>query len=293
MKDTAYTTRMVNIEKNTLTIKKYTVNLSEPRYTRMVHWHDFFELEFVLKGQAIHMLNGKTYSIKPGSLYLLTPVDLHTIIPDPACEDPTISVLNIAFTAELIFDSSFVEIQTLPSPLIAEATGKDFDEMKNLSDFILDANNFGGAHAKDIVLHTFFTVIFMFLRLYHLQHSEQIKKLGINVNDREVGYIQNAIAYIRYNFQKPDISVASIAQAVNLSPNYFGTLFKRHMKKSCLSFVKDIRMKFASSLLQNTSLTVAEISEKCGYSNLPYFVWDFRKAFGNPPQKYREEHLKP
>ena len=292
MKDPAYTTRMVNIGRRSLTLQINTINLSEPRYVRTVHWHDFFELEFVLKGQAIHMLNGKAYPIKPGSLYLLTPADLHTIIPDPSCDDPVISVMNISFTDALVSDSSFVEIQMLPTPLIAEATGKNFDDLKYLSDFILEAAKLEGPHAKDILMHSFYTIIFMFLRLYHLQHSDRIANTGIDVNDREIDYIRNAIAYIRYNFQKPDISVSSIASAINLSPNYFGTIFKRHMKKNCLSFVKDMRMDFAKSLLQNTSLTVAEIAQKCGYTNLPYFVCDFRKTFGNPPQKYREEHHK-
>ena len=59
------------------------------------------------------------------------------------------------------------------------------------------------------------------------------------------------------------------------------------MKENCLSYIKKMRLSFATVLLQNSELTIAEISEKCGYSNIPYFISDFRATYGMPPKKHR------
>lgn len=284
-----YTTRMVKMNQTQqLWLSKSTVDLSSPKYVQTVHWHDFFELELVITGQAIHILNGTPYPIQAGSLYLLTPADLHTLIPDPSCDDPRITVLNIGFSNTIVSETSFVEVQTLPPPLTAEAQGENLIDFMNMAHRLLDEKQAKGPHSDDILRHTFLTFIFKFLRLYHLQHSHTEGESPSTMTDRELTYIRNAIAYIRYNFRDPTISITKIAAAVCLSPNYFGTIFKKHMKENCLSYIKKMRLNFATVLLQNSQLTVAEISEKCGYANAPYFISDFRATYGMPPKKHRD-----
>lgn len=284
-----YTTRMVKMgHERHIWIGQNTVDLSAPKYVETVHWHDFFELELLLEGRAIHVLNGVRYPVKVGSLYLLTPADLHTLIPDPSCESSEITTLNIAFSDTLVSETSFVEVQTLPPPLTAEAEGADLEDCMNMAQRLLAERNAQGPHAKEILHHTLLTFIFKFLRLYHIQHAQTEQEAAGTMADRELAYIRNAIAYIRYNFRDPTISIAKISSAVCLSQNYFGTIFKKHMKENCLSYIKTMRLNFATVLLQSSNLTIAEISEKCGYSNVPYFISDFRAAYGMPPKRYRD-----
>ena len=215
MGQTEYTTRMVKMRRDrTIWIGKNTVDLSSPKYVQTVHWHDFFEMELILEGQAIHILNGTPYPVKAGSLYLLTPADLHTLIPDPNCKSSEITTLNIAFSDTLVSETSFVEVQTLPPPLTAEATGEDLEDCMNMAQRILAEKLVQGPHAKDILHHTLLTFIFKFLRLYHIQHEKVEQEHSATAADRELSYIRQAIAYIRYNFRDPSISIAKIASAV-------------------------------------------------------------------------------
>ena len=289
MNSTEYTTRMVKMKgTQPLWLVKSTVDLSSPEYVHAVHWHDFFEMEFVMRGRAIHILNGKAYPVKQGSFYLLTPADLHTLIPDPDCEDTKITVLNIMFPDTMISDSSVAEFQTLMPPLTAEASGNDLADCLDLAQRLVNEKNADGPHSKDILHHTFFAFLYKFLRLYHMQHGSHSAETVHSAVDRELTYIRNAIAYIRYNFRDPTISIAKIASAVCLSPNYFGTIFKKHMNENCLSYIRNMRLKYANVLLQSAQLTIAEIAEKCGYSTIPYFISDYRQAYGMPPKKHRD-----
>ena len=292
MKNSGLSTRMVTLPRKdrSLSVCENVVDLSTPHYTQSVHWHDFFELEMVLSGSATHLLNGKSYRIQPGSLYLLTPADLHTLLPDPDSEDTVMTLLNISFTDTLVAGTPFIEVQTLPPPITAEASGKELEHFLNLMSLMRETQRQQGPQVDNAMRHLFFAFVYKFLRLYQLQHTDIERKEPDATVNRELSYIRNAIAYIRYNFRDPNISITKIAAAVCLSPNYFGTIFKKHMGETCLSYIKKLRLSFATVLLQNSALTIAEISDKCGYSNVPYFISDFRMAYGMPPKKHRDSH---
>ena len=199
------------------------------------------------------------------------------------------TILNISFMDSVVSETSFVEVQTLPFPLTAEATGEDLESFFSLERHIQAARRAKGSHCDDILLHLFFVFIFKFLRLSRLQHETDRPVDADDAHqDKETAYIQKAIAYIRYNFRNPAISTATVAEAVYLSPNYFGTVFKKQIGMTCLSYIKKQRMNFAVVLLSSSSLTISEISEKCGYSSSPYFISDFHSTFGIPPKRYRE-----
>ena len=50
-----------------------------------LHWHDYFEMEFVYDGCGTQIVNAKTIPMSRGSVYLLTPLDFHTVIADETC----------------------------------------------------------------------------------------------------------------------------------------------------------------------------------------------------------------
>ncbi|MGO4269429.1 AraC family ligand binding domain-containing protein, partial [Paenibacillus sp. TAF58] len=62
-----------------------------------LHGHDFFEMEIILAGRGTQVLNGEPSILEPGTVYLLTPVDFHTILPDPAFP---LRLINVKFTEE-------------------------------------------------------------------------------------------------------------------------------------------------------------------------------------------------
>ena len=57
------------------------------------HGHDFFELEYIIKGSGIYEIDGKSYPIKEGMLFFLTPADVHTI------KSADMELINVMFTS--------------------------------------------------------------------------------------------------------------------------------------------------------------------------------------------------
>ena len=58
-----------------------------------------------------------------------------------------------------------------------------------------------------------------------------------------------------------------------------------------LAYLTDIRMENAKKLLLSTSLSIAEISEQCGYGDYRVFTKVFKKSEGTTPSRYRRDFL--
>lgn len=87
-----------------------------------------------------------------------------------------------------------------------------------------------------------------------------------------------------------DIGLESIAEKVYLTPCYLSTLFKKEMKVSLVNYIRDYRMQRARELLRDTTVRVADIGRRVGYTNLPYFYTVFKNQFGMTPVEFREQN---
>ena len=63
--------------------------------------------------------------------------------------------------------------------------------------------------------------------------------------------------------------------------------FKKHTGVSPVAYMIQIRHKYAQQLLLMTDMTIAEISNCCGYSSVSFFISDFKKHQGCTPRQFR------
>ena len=88
--------------------------------------------------------------------------------------------------------------------------------------------------------------------------------------------------------------VAFLQRTVDdLSPAYLSTLFKKVSGQSISDTIAALRIESACRYLSSTSLSLKEISSKCGYANQYYFSNSFKKKLGVSPSVYREQQPRP
>ncbi|MDD6175053.1 MAG: response regulator [Firmicutes bacterium] len=100
--------------------------------------------------------------------------------------------------------------------------------------------------------------------------------------------IFETMRYIREHAED-SISLSSLANMVALSPNYYASLFKQTAGCSFSEYIGNVRMEKACTLLSTTELSVMEIAERCGYSDMTYFIRFFKQKMGKPPRRWRKE----
>ncbi|WP_341415405.1 AraC family ligand binding domain-containing protein [Paenibacillus filicis] len=98
-------------------------SISEYEVSRFhdLHGHEFFEMEIVLSGKGTQILNGESSQLVQGSVYLLTPVDFHTIIPVPGFP---LRLINLKFTEEWLDEELRLFLFRQPNRLIVRCEGE-------------------------------------------------------------------------------------------------------------------------------------------------------------------------
>jgi AraC family transcriptional regulator len=84
-----------------------------------------------------------------------------------------------------------------------------------------------------------------------------------------------------------DVSLAALAELVNLSLFHFARAFKQSFGVPPHRYHSDRRMDRARSLLQRPALSVTEIGVQTGFRETSSFTRAFRKFSGLTPTEYR------
>jgi AraC-like DNA-binding protein len=104
-------------------------------------------------------------------------------------------------------------------------------------------------------------------------------------------YIDDALTYIhRHYIQK--ITVSEVANNISLNRSYFCSLFKKEVGTPPKDYIDNYRMSAACGILKQSSLSMSEVAEKAGYSDLAAFSKAFKLRMGISPKQYREKYKK-
>lgn len=114
----------------------------------------------------------------------------------------------------------------------------------------------------------------------------------LSEKERSIHYhtVQKSLVYIKKHFSE-QISLNQTAEAVELSPAYFSSIFKREMKQSFSDYLTQLRIDEAKLLLRTTNLHVREISGEVGFIDDTYFSKLFHKRVGIRPLAYRKLYM--
>ena len=122
-----------------------------------------------------------------------------------------------------------------------------------------------------------------------LQREQYARLLALAAAESASNPVSAVLEYVRAHMSEP-LTVADMADLVNLSPSAFAHLFRDVTGRSPYQFVKEMRLDRARELLVDGDLTVARISKDVGYASVSHFISEFRGRFGVTPRAYYDAH---
>ena len=122
-----------------------------------------------------------------------------------------------------------------------------------------------------------------------LQREQYARLLALAAAESASNPVSAVLEYVRGHLSEP-LTVADLADLVNLSPSAFAHLFRDVTGRSPYQFVKEMRLDRARELLVDGDLTVARISKEVGYASVSHFISEFRGRFGVTPRAYCDAH---
>lgn len=108
-------------------------------------------------------------------------------------------------------------------------------------------------------------------------------------NEHEI--ITKMKEYILAHFSEP-LSLALIAEMMNLSSGYLSSLFHGNTGESYIKFLTRVRMEHAATLLRSKPAEkIYDVAEKVGYTSVKHFSYVFKQYYGIPPGEYQEKGI--
>ena len=271
----------------------YIAERHKTEFTYPMHNHSEFELNFCEKAAGVRRIVGDSSEvICEYDLVLITGKELEHVWEQNDCRSRDIREITIQFSSDLFFESFLNKNQfnSIRQMLERAQKGLSFPMSTIMKVYpLLDklATEEQGFYA----VMNFMTI------LYELSLSgkdactlstSSFAKIDINSDSRRVQKIQE---YINKHYQQ-EIRLNALADVVGMTPVSFSRFFKLRTGKNLSDYIIDIRLGYASRLLVDSTMSIAEICYDCGFNNLSNFNRIFKKKKECSPKEFRDHYRK-
>ena len=237
------------------------------------HWHNYFEIELILSGEAMHTYNGMEYAIQKGDLYLLTPVDFHGMEADAA-----VDLINISFDETYIPPNMLSWLSNPEACKLCRLTDAEFEHFYMAAKLLRHECECGGTCTMQLL---------EYLLSYFTRGIS--KQKGQGLGKEPLQGIKKAISFIELHFRE-HITLQQLAMLSGYNPSYFSELFCKVTGQTYKERVRELRTNYARMLLSN-GFSVSEACFASGFGSLSNFTATFKEKCGMSPNDYKKSML--
>ena len=244
----------------------------------VLHWHNYCELEFVTRGSGVHTLNNRAIPIGKGSAFLCMLDDFHTLDNN---DGDVMKLINLKFSESIIQPEVLKKLYSVGNHRYCQFQEEQFAQLLSLLSFFEEIQ-ITDYSDKDLKRSLTETMLNQILILFLLQTAETDEETTVNKDSYR---IQKATEYIHKNF-KENISEYDVAKYVDLSVNYFSSLFKKKTGDSFSAYIRDLRLDYARNLIETKrEVKVSKVASMAGFYSNSYFIKAFKHKFGITPKE--------
>ena len=98
--------------------------------------------------------------------------------------------------------------------------------------------------------------------------------------------VQNMLTFIHAHYSEK-LTLNDIAAAASVSTRECIRCFRNTIRQTPLEYVMEYRLNMAKRLLDDTEMSITDLSLQCGFSSNAYFGKIFREKYGITPLQYR------
>jgi AraC-like DNA-binding protein/quercetin dioxygenase-like cupin family protein len=249
------------------------------------HWHEDFELFYILDGELGYCVNGKNIILHAGEGIFVNSKRIHSNHSIPG--KPCAFYCSIVHPS-LLCSSKYIE-QTYLTPLLGvnsfdylllnrnDWTNVIIDEMERL---------FENSDGKTVELDVLEASFRIWKTIY--RHVEA-PPATTGPASFEIGAFKSMILFIQEHYMEK-ISLEEIAASGNVGKTLCAKLFKKYASKTPGEYLIYYRIQKSIELLTKTNSSITEISYATGFSSASHYTKTFRERMGCTPLKFRKDN---
>lgn len=259
-----------------------------PEYIRSfpMHWHEEFEIIYIVSGTGYISVQNVTYTCCAGDIFLIPPGYIHAIF---QYETKMMEYFNILYRFSLLEpDENSVCYKKYFSPYVSgmQLSAVHFDKLSTLAReltphilSLIDERKKSDGYELMVKSHLFAVMNYVYAYISPAADADTLLLSRIKK-------FKNTISYVHDHYAE-QISIEKAASVSNISPGYFMKCFREFSGKTFIDYVNSYRLGIAAEELKTTDKSVIEISGDCGFRNFSYFIRSFKKEYGKTPLAYR------
>lgn len=224
------------------------------------HKHNEYEITYYKNTYGVLRTPEGKYDFFPGSIVIIPPETVH--------ESSSLTDLD-----GIYIKGSLNHIFQLDSPVVIK-DNEDCEAQKLIS--LILKNRYGNKEYLTSLCDSY---------VHYLA-------LNMKLECESVRAVNDIITQITNSALIPDVNVGRILNNCGYSEDYIRSMFKKITRKTPIEFLTDIRVSHACFLIESVgaTLSLAQIAEKCGYSDYVYFSKKFKEVMGVSPKKYKSNN---
>lgn len=251
------------------------------------HFHDTYELYYLLEGQRYYFIDRQTYLVKAGDVVMIRPNQIHKtsmaqesyhnrilLQIDGRAMDPFLKACGMGGMEEVYAqDAMILSVPEKERPDIEELLFRIRKEMKErLSQYEV--------RVKLKLAELFLMLLRSQKRVPFLEENQKVETWKHKKVHEVADYL--------LNHPETEESLEELAKRFYISKSYLSRIFREVTSFTVNEYKNINRIKKSQQLLNHSTYSVTEISELLGFENLTYYERVFKKYAGVTPLKYRK-----
>jgi len=260
------------------------------------HHRDFFSLYLTRHGRGVHVIDGRSFVVARGDVYVMAPgmahhfTDVHQLVFD-----------TVHFQAGILDERERQVLAATPG-FAALFFAADWDSgaqregrlLHLLPDAALRIGEIWDGVHREWATGTpegALLARFGFLRLLvELSRERASSPRREPVPPARDSSAAAALRILEAEFTQP-LRIARLADAVFLSPDRFTEVFKESVGRTPRDYLTHLRVRHAIGLLQSSDLPVERIAKESGFVDGPHLARMLRRETGLAPREIRRQFL--
>lgn len=252
------------------------------RTNPIYHVHNSCELLFIEEGEAQYRIGNICYNLGPRDVLIIGGTDPHSrkFLKTP-CIRYGLTVMP-SFMQSLPIINSYMNVyrtQTLENAAkLRDIEKETFDRMIRLIWCLRDETEGNGEGGGDMVYALLLELTIYLKRLLHVEKQE------ISGTYRAMSQVKN---YIDFHYAQ-ELSLNKLSRLFYLQPNTISKNFGRIFGKNINNYIHSVRITQAVRILEESDVSITELSGLVGYASVNTFLRQFRDKMGVSPLQYRK-----
>ncbi|MBR2564775.1 MAG: helix-turn-helix domain-containing protein [Paenibacillus sp.] len=252
------------------------------------HFHEHYELYYLLSGDRIYFIKDRSYRIKAGDLVFVDRSTVHKTLESGVPDHERIVLyFQPELFAAMAVTSDMAEKLTEPFRWDVPIVRFPSDIVKVTEAIVTEMVNEMRKPDEGSGMVLRHRTLELLLHTYRHRHLGRI-----HTEDQDPVLhpkIQVVVRFLNENYQNP-LTLPEVADQFRISPHYLSRLFKQKTGFAFSDYLNLLRVKEAQRLLRESNESVTDIAMLAGFGNFSHFGKMFKRAVQMSPRTYRQEY---